>query len=63
MEQSEVKKLSDAELMEEIDNATAAHSELKMAHAVSPLENTSQLKDIRKTVARLKTELSSRQTN
>lgn len=63
MEQSEIKNLSISELEEEITKATAAYSELKMTHAVSPLENPSQLKVTRKTIARLKTELSKRQEN
>jgi len=61
MKQSEVKNLTDVELQEEIEKATNAYSELKMTHAVSPLENPSQLKKTRKTIARLKTELSKRQ--
>ena len=32
-----------------------------MAHAVSPLENPIQLRDIRRTVARLATELTKRE--
>lgn len=63
MKQSEVKNLSDAELREEIEKSTTSYADLKMAHAVSPLENPSQLKTTRKTVARLKTELSKRQEN
>ncbi len=61
MKQSEVLTLSDAELREEIDKQTVEYADLKMAHAVSPLENPSQLKAVRKSVARLKTELSKRQ--
>lgn len=63
MKQSEVINLSEAELHEEIEKASTSYADLKMAHAVSPLENPSQLKKTRKTVARLKTELSKRQEN
>lgn len=61
MKQSEVKNLSVVELHEEIAKAQNAFSDLKMTHAVSPLENPSQMKETRKTIARLKTELSKRQ--
>lgn len=61
MKQSEVTNLSEAELNEEVQKQTSAYSDLKMAHTVSPLENPSQLKNIRKTIARLKTEKSKRE--
>ncbi len=63
MEQSEIKNLTDSELQEEIDKDRAAYTDLKMAHAVSPLENTSQLEALRRTIARLNTEMSKRQKN
>lgn len=63
MKQSEIKLLTDNELLEEIEKNVTAFSNLKMAHAVSPLENPMQLKATRKTIARLKTELSKRQAN
>lgn len=61
MKQSEIKKLSDSDLQEEIVKQTTALSELKMAHTVSPLENPSQLRSTRRTIARLQTELGKRQ--
>lgn len=63
MKQSEIKILSDSELMEQIEIKVAALADLRMAHAVSPLENPSQIKDVRRTVARLKTEWTKRQGN
>jgi len=61
MKQEEIKNLSESDLLEEIEKNTASYSNLKMTHAVSPLENPSQLKETRRTIARLKTELSKRQ--
>ncbi len=63
MKQSEIKNLSDSELVEAIETQSGAYADLKLAHAVSPLENPSQLKVARRTIARLKTELSNRQQN
>jgi len=61
MKQSEVKELSVAELQEELGKSKKAYSDLKMAHAVSPLENPIQLRTVRRDVARLATELTKRE--
>ena len=61
MKQSEVKEMSVAELQEELGKSRKAYSDLKMAHAVSPLENPIQLRTVRRDVARLATELSKRE--
>ena len=61
MKQSEVKGLSVAELQEELGKAKRAYSDLKMAHTISPLENPIQLRGLRRTVARLATELTKRE--
>lgn len=63
MKQAEILKLEDNEIVEEIQKQSSALADLRMAHAVSPLENPSQLKTIRKTIARLKTELTKRKGN
>ncbi|EAQ50162.1 MULTISPECIES: 50S ribosomal protein L29 [Leeuwenhoekiella] len=61
MKQSEVKELSVAELQEELVKAKRAYSDLKMAHAISPLENPIQLRGLRRSVARIATELTKRE--
>ncbi|MCH4823975.1 50S ribosomal protein L29 [Gramella lutea] len=61
MKQSEVKELSVAELQEELGKSRKAYSDLKMAHAISPLENPIQLRTVRRDVARLATELTKRE--
>lgn len=63
MKNSEVIKLSDTELLEELDKQTGAYTELKFTHAVAPLENPAQLKELRKSIARLHTELTKRENN
>ncbi|WP_139958441.1 50S ribosomal protein L29 [Flavicella sediminum] len=60
MKQSEIKELSVAELQEKLAEFKKNYTDLKMAHAISPLETPLQLKAIRKTVARLATELTKR---
>ena len=61
MKQSEIKELSTAELQERLGEVRKSYLDLKMAHAVSPLENPIQLRSIRRTVARIATELTKRE--
>ncbi|MGC6438584.1 MAG: 50S ribosomal protein L29 [Flavobacteriaceae bacterium] len=60
MKQSEIKELSTAELQEKLSETKKAYADLKMTHAVSPLENPIQLRTVRRNVARLATELTKR---
>jgi large subunit ribosomal protein L29 len=60
MKQSEIKELSTADLQEQLGSLKKNYTDLKMAHAISPLENPIQLRDLRKSVARIATELTKR---
>ena len=60
MKQQEVIKLSNDELKEQLIEYKKKFNELKMAHAVSPLENPIQIKAVRKSIARIMTELTKR---
>jgi len=60
MKQSEIKELSTADLQEQFGSLKKNYTDLKMAHAISPLENPIQLRDLRKSVARIATELTKR---
>ncbi len=61
MKQSEIVKLSIAELQEKLVEAKQSYTDLKMAHAISPLENPIQLRSLRRTTARIATELTKRE--
>lgn len=61
MKQSEIIELSTEELQEQLGSFKKSYSDLKMAHAISPLETPMQLRAIRRTVARLATELTKRE--
>lgn len=61
MKQSEVKNLSIAELQEKLGEYKKSYADLKMAHAITPLENPLQLRKVRRTVARLSCELTKRE--
>ncbi len=61
MKQAEIKKLSDAELIEKLGETKKSYADLKMAHAISPLDNPIQLRNVRRSVARMATELTKRE--
>ena len=61
MKQSEIKELSQADLQGKLVELKKNYSDLKMAHAISPLENPLEIKSLRKTVARIATELTKRE--
>ena len=61
MKQSEVIGLSVTELQEKLGEAKKQYADLKLAHAITPLENPLQLRKVRRTVARLATELTKKE--
>lgn len=61
MKQSEIKELSLEELREKLDEFEKKRDSLKMTHAVTPLENPLQIRKVRRTIARLATELTKRE--
>ena len=60
MKQKEVKELSIDELSEKLLSFQKELSDLKVTHAISPIENPMQIKNLRKTIARINTELTAR---
>ena len=60
MKSSEIKELTTKELMEKIETERVFLVRQKLNHAVSPLENPLKIKDTRRNVARLLTELNNR---
>ena len=61
MKQSEINKLSKEDLQDKLGELQKQLEELKMTHAISPLENPLQLRSTRRVVARLKTALSNQE--
>jgi large subunit ribosomal protein L29 len=61
MKQSEIEKLSLEDLQDKLAGLQKQLSDLKMNHAVSPLENPLQIKTARRTIARLLTTISAKQ--
>ena len=60
MKQKEVKELSIDELNEKLVSFKKELSDLKMTHAISPIENPMQIKNLRRAIARINTELTVR---
>ncbi|MFC6096476.1 50S ribosomal protein L29 [Flavobacterium qiangtangense] len=60
MKQSEIKDLSIAELQEKLSQLKKTYADLKTAHTISPIENPLQLRSVRRSVARVATEISKR---
>ena len=60
MKQKEIKILSDDVLVDKLGELSKTLYDTKVTHAVSPLENPLQIRNIRRTIARLKAEISNR---
>ncbi|MEY4835085.1 MAG: ribosomal protein [Bacteroidota bacterium] len=61
MKQSEIKNLSVADLQAKLVQVKKAYNDLKMAHAISPIENPLQMRTLRRSVARIATEITKRE--
>jgi|TARA_B100000035_G_scaffold105062_1_gene89158 large subunit ribosomal protein L29 len=57
MKQKEITILTDDELNDKLGAFQKNLHDMKLTHAVSPLENPLQIRNVRRTIARLKTEL------
>lgn len=61
MKQSEIKNLSVAELQEQLAQLRKTYAELRTAHVVSPIQNPLQIKAVRRSIARVATEITKRE--
>tara|TARA_Y100000992_G_C21065207_1_gene396077 strand:- start:165 stop:353 length:189 start_codon:yes stop_codon:yes gene_type:complete len=60
MKQSEIKILTDDELVDKLQSLIKSQEDVKLTHVVSPIENPLVIRKNRRTVARMKTELAKR---
>ncbi len=63
MKSSEIRELSNQELLERIDNEKTALVRMKLNHSISPLDNPNVITSARKVIARLMTEQRQRESN
>ena len=61
MKNKEIIGLTTKSVVERIETEKVNLNKLRMNHAVSPLENPQRLKEVRRLIARLKTELRKRE--
>ncbi len=63
MKISDIRQIPVAELAERIADEVAKYNQLLLNHSISPLENPSQIKEARRTIARMKTVLRESELN
>ena len=61
MKQEVIQEFSTDELKERLEEERKQMTRLRLNHAVSPLENPNKIKEYRKTIARMLTELRDRE--
>lgn len=57
MKISEIRQIPAAELSERINDEVAKYNQMLLNHSISPLENPAQIKETRRTIAKMKTVL------
>lgn len=63
MKIAEIREIATNELAERIQTEEANYNQMVLNHSISPLENPAQIKKLRRTIARMKTELRQRELN
>ena len=63
MKIKEVRELETKDLVERIDAEVAKYYQMKLNHAITPMENPSEIKATRRDIARMKTVLRERELN
>lgn len=63
MKIKEVRELDTKDLVERIDAEVAKYNQMKLNHAITPMENPSEIKATRRDIARMKTVLRERELN
>ena len=62
-ENCRIKEMTTNDLVERVEAETANYNQMVINHSISPLENPAQIKQLRRTIARMKTELRQRELN
>ena len=57
MKIAEIREIATNELAERIEAEVANYNQMVLNHSISPLENPAQIKQLRRTIARMKSEL------
>ena len=63
MKTAEIKEMLTSDLVERVEAEVANYNQVILNHSISPLDNPAQIKQLRRTIARMKTELRQRELN
>jgi len=63
MKIAEIREISTKELVEKIQAEVANYDQVVLNHSISPLDNPAQIKQLRRMIARMKSELRQRELN
>ncbi len=63
MKIAEIREINTKELVERIEAEVAGYNQMVLNHSISPLDNPAQIKQLRRTIARMKSELRQRELN
>ncbi len=63
MKIAEIREIGTSELVERIETEVANYNQMVLNHSISPLDNPAQIKQLRRTIARMKAELRQRELN
>ena len=63
MKIAEIREIPNKKQEERIDTEVANYTQMLLNHSISPLENPAQIRKLRRTIARMKTELRQRELN
>ena len=63
MKIAEIREIATNELEERLQAEVANYTQMVLNHSISPLENPSQIKKLRRKIARMKCELRQRELN
>ena len=63
MKIAEIRKIAANELQERLDAEVEKYNQMLFNHSVSPLENPAQIKEARRTIAKIKTVLRENELN
>jgi large subunit ribosomal protein L29 len=63
MKIAEIKEMTTTDLVERVEVEVANYNQLLLNHSISPLESPALIKQLRRTIARMRTELRQRELN
>jgi len=63
MKIAEIRELTTNDLVERVEAEVANYNQMVINHSISPLENPAQIRQLRRTIARMKTVLRERELN